>query len=195
MFMRDLLRTRFGITDSDIIEELILAGRLDVFPKGSIIVESGKEQRYIPILLEGITRGYLIDAEGKDITDCFAYQVGDIISGCNQIGKVSQINIEAITSVKCFMLPAQMVLELLERYPKLLAVYNQYLVAALDRHWEIKMLMYRCEAMERYQWFQDNYADIIDLVSHRHIASFLGMTPVTLSRLRRKIREQSNRED
>ena len=192
MFMRDLLRTRFGITDSDLIEELVLAGRFEVFPKGSIIVEAGKEQRYIPIPLEGITRGFLIDAEGKDITDCFAYQTGDIISGCNQIGKVSQINIEAITSVKCFVISAQTVLKLFVRYPKLLDVYNQYLVAALDRHWEIKMLMYRCEAMERYQWFQDNYADIVDLVSHRHIASFLGMTPVTLSRLRRKIRDHSN---
>lgn len=189
MCMRDLLRIKFGITDSSLIEEIIQVGKVEVFPKGSMIVESGKESVYMPILLEGVARGYLIDANGKDITDCFAYQKGDILSGCNEIGTVSQVNIEAITAVTCVMVPVKYIFELFDRYPKFLGVYNRLLTAALDRHWEIKMLLYRCEAMERYLWFQENYADIVDIVSNRHIASFLGMTPVTLSRLRRKIRE------
>lgn len=189
MCMRDLLKARFGITDANLLEEITRAGKKEVFPKGSVIVESGKEQAYLPILLEGVARGYLIDADGKDITDCFAYQKGDILSGCNEIGTVSQVNIEAITAVTCMMIPVKVILGLFERYPQLLVVYARLLTAALDRHWEIKMLLYRCEAMERYQWFQENYEEIVDLVSKRHIASFLGMTPVTLSRLRRKIRE------
>lgn len=189
MYMRDLLKTKFGITNSSLIEEIMQAGKIEVFPKGGLIVESGKESACMPILLEGVARGYLIDADGKDITDCFAYQKGDVLSGCNEIGTVSQVNIEAITAVTCAMIPVKFILDLFDRYPQFLGVYNRLLAAALDRHWEIKMLLYRCEAMERYLWFQENYADIVDIVSNRHIASFLGMTPVTLSRLRRKIRE------
>ena len=78
------------------------------------------------------------------------------------------------------------------RFSELTEVYNRLLMAALDRHWEIKMLLYRCTAMERYQWFMSHYADIASIVSNRYIASFLGMTPVTLSRLRRKLREVDN---
>ena len=38
------------------------------------------------------------------------------------------------------------------------------------------MLMYRCSAMERYQWFLKMYPGLIDLVRNKHVASFLGMT-------------------
>ena len=193
--MKEILKSRYGITEPVLLDELTLAGRVEIFSRGSMIMESGKEQRILPILLEGIVRGYLLDADGKDITDCFAYQKGDIIFGCNEIRMPSQINLEAITTVKCFMIPMSVILELFDRYPKFLEVYNQLLITALDKHWEIKMLMYRCTAMERYEWFLRHYGKIVDMVSNRHIASFLSMTPVTLSRLRRQIREANACED
>ena len=39
-------------------------------------------------------------------------------------------------------------------------------------------------AAERYAWFTRSYPGLIDRVSHRYVASFLGITPVTLSRVR-----------
>jgi hypothetical protein len=47
--------------------------------------------------------------------------------------------------------------------------------------------------MERYQCFLKYYPDLINIVNNKHIASFLGMTPVTLSRLRHQLR-QAERE-
>ena len=61
-------------------------------------------------------------------------------------------------------------------------------------HWEIKTITTQHTAIERYQWFLKAYPGLIDHVSNKHIASFLGMTPVTLSRLRRAIREGSKAE-
>lgn len=46
-------------------------------------------------------------------------------------------------------------------------------------------------AMERYRWFLDEYPGLIDRAPHRHIASFLNVTPVTLSRLRREERRNA----
>lgn len=187
--MRELFENCYGISDKRLLEQLISAGKIESFPRGTVVVEAGKEQRYLLILLEGVVRGYLLDADGREITDCFAYRKGEIVSGCNQLGAVSQINIETLTECRCVVLQTNMVLELIQRNTSLLLLYNQYLAAALDRHWEVKMLMYRCTAMQRYQWFLDNYAEILGIVSNRHIASFLSMTPVTLSRLRRQMRE------
>ena len=46
-------------------------------------------------------------------------------------------------------------------------------------------------APERYDWFLENYPGLIDRVQHRRIASFLCMTPVSLSRIRRTKRVKS----
>lgn len=48
----------------------------------------------------------------------------------------------------------------------------------------MKVVLYQQSAAERYQWFLNAYPGLIDQVKHKHIASFLGMSPVTLSRLR-----------
>ena len=46
-------------------------------------------------------------------------------------------------------------------------------------------------APERYDWFLENYPGLIDRIQHRRIASFLCMTPVSLSRIRRTKRVKS----
>ena len=76
-------------------------------------------------------------------------------------------------------------------YEEAMALYNQMLIAALKAHWELKRVLNSYTAAERYQWFLDKYPGLIDKVSNKYIASFLGMTPVTLSRLRRMLREKN----
>lgn len=39
----------------------------------------------------------------------------------------------------------------------------------------------------RYLWFLEEYPGMIDRVQHYILASFLGMSPVTLSRTRTKV--------
>ena len=55
---------------------------------------------------------------------------------------------------------------------------------ALQDIWELKTMLHKCSAQERYQWFLKNYPGLIDQVTNKYIASFLRMSPVTLSRLK-----------
>ena len=190
MSARDILMGAFLFSDPQMMEKLLKISKTELIPKGSILVESGERQTLLPILLNGIFRGFLLDAEGRDITDCFACRRGDAVVGCNAPGEPSFISIEAITDCEVLLLPMDTVLEQLNTDLTLMRLYNHYLWEALSRHWEAKLLMHRCRAMQRYGWFLRNYPGMIDSVSNKHIASFLGMTPVTLSRLRRQLREE-----
>ncbi len=162
--------------------------------KGTVLMTPGQVPTQLAVLVDGVFRGFLLDAEGRDITDCFACRAGEVLMGCNDLTEPSQIHLEAVTDSQIMVLPMEDVLSALEEFPELLGIYNMQLKKALVRHWEGKMLMHQCTAMERYQWFLREYPGLIDQVSNKHIASFLGMTPVTLSRLRRKLREEPEKK-
>lgn len=70
-----------------------------------------------------------------------------------------------------------------------------FLQKALQTHWEINNAMYQYQALERYQWFLRNYPNLDEQVNSRYIASFLSITPVTLSRLRRWLKGQADHHE
>ena len=107
---------------------------------------------------------------------------------CHDLDSPSSINLVAEKESTCIKVPIATIKRLLDRYTELVYVYNELLVKDLEKHLKIKQVLYKYDAMGRYQWFLEEYPGLIDIVSHKDIASFLGMTPVTLSRLRRNLR-------
>ncbi|MDO4287394.1 MAG: hypothetical protein Q4C40_06695 [Eubacteriales bacterium] len=49
--------------------------------------------------------------------------------------------------------------------------------------------MTRYSAPQRYQWFLEEYPEVINLVKKKYIASFLNLTPQTLSLQRKNVKE------
>jgi len=191
----DFFKKGLNLSNDELIKKLANIARLENLKKGQLLIEEGEPQTKIPFLLRGILRGFLVDAEGREITDCFAYHPRDIVMGCNQLGEPSKISIEAIIDTELLSLPAAPCMELLEEYPELVKLHNSYLLEALGRHWEEKILMHRCSAANRYQWFLNTYPGLINHISNKYIASFLGITPVSLSRIRRSLREDKNSQN
>lgn len=186
-FIADVLHIR----DAALADRLAsIAERLHL-SKGELLIREGEPQTRFVFLVEGILRGYFLDIGGRDITDCFTYQCGAPAVSCFSIGTSSAISVEALTSCELLSLPNDALTALMEEYPRLLWDYNCMLQQALRTHWEIRTMLCQHTAMERYQWFLQTYPALADRVSNKYIASFLGMTPVTLSRLRRALREQA----
>ena len=83
---------------------------------------------------------------------------------------------------------------LLGQYEQLQQLYHQLLLDSFARHWRSKP---PCAAARHtattYQWFLEKYPGLIDQIHHRSIASFLGMTPVTLSRQRSVTPQETKR--
>jgi len=172
---------------------LLEYGRTAFLKKGELLLELGEVESQISLLMDGILRGFQLDSNGRDITDCFVWRCGEAVMGSSRLGRPAQISIEAMTDCQLFQIPAADVERLLREMPALQELYVRYLVDALERHWEVKRIMYQ-PADQRYIWFLERYPGLISLVSNKHVASFLGMTPVTLSRVRRKIRETASKK-
>lgn len=186
--MNEFFAECLGFQDPKLVELLGEYAVMEHIKRGSHVVEIGKQMQSVMLLVSGIFRGYLVDEKGCEMTDCFAFQRGDAIIGCNRFEDPSNIEFEALTDCVVISLPMAVIKEALGKFHEMSLFYNECLLEALDRHWRIKRVMYR-PAIDRYRWFLQDYPGLINLVSHKLIATFLGITPVTLSRLRHQDRD------
>ena len=179
-----LFKENYKVQNSLLLEKLVSCSQEVQFSKKRIILRSGNIPKYLFFLVNGVIRGFFFDREGKDITDCLFSSFGSAIWPSMSLDDAARIDLEALTDCTVIRLPVSEIQKLLQ-YPEVLIIYNRLLEHSLLYHWEIKTMMYQYNAQERYEWFLKKYPGVIDLISHKYIASFLGMNPVTLSRLRK----------
>ena len=91
-----------------------------------------------------------------------------------------------------YSIDIETVMELLKKSPEVLALENRLLRASLELHWEREMLLAQCSAAERYLAFLKKFPGLIDKINHKLVASYLGITPVQLSRVRHSLKTDGN---
>lgn len=182
------------VTNPTLAKQLADLSRQMRLAKNELLVREGERQKHFVFLLQGVLRGYFLDINGREITDCIGFQCGTPAMASILLQEPSIISIEAVTPCELLTIEAQTLQQLLQQNTELVWIYNAYLQQALQTHWQIKTTVCQHTAMERYQWFLQAYPGLIDQMNNKHIASFLGMTPVTLSRLRRTLRENDSEQ-
>ena len=189
-FYRDVLK----IQNMELIRYLCTITTERHLAKKEKLIQAGEVEKQVVFLLRGVLRGYIVDADGRDITDCFGYECGTAAMGSVELDKPTSLSIEALTESDVLCIPLTDVLHLLEQYPELVQIYNRFLQHALNVHCEVKTIITQYSAMERYNWFLKAYPGLIDRISNKYVASFLGMTPVTLSRMRAALRAEKEKD-
>ena len=155
-----------------------------------LIVE-GETAANIYFLLSGIVRGFYYSENGKEITDCFVYESGDIIASDVPMNNApSLITEETLVPCEIAALPINKIQELMSLYPEITQIYLQCLSLNLNRHREHTIALSRYCAATRYRWMKRTYPGLMDQVKKKHIASFLNITPQTMSNLRKRERTE-----
>jgi len=155
------------------------------YRKHQYIIQEGEVSRYENYILKGCTRTYQVDEDGQEHVMQFGLEdwwVGDMYSYLT--GKPSLINVDCLEDTEVLQITAPKQEELCSRVPKLerhfrKLVQNAY-CASLNRIYSNLSK----NALERYQEFVTKYPQIEQRVSNQLIASYLGITPQSLSRLR-----------
>ncbi len=191
----DFLKKYLKIQDKMLLNEIVGISRMEYFPKGTRIVQIGERQSEIFLLFEGMARGYLTNSEGKDFTDCFGFWPGTPLIGCSGLSDElpSLLNIQALSSVTALGIPVKNLRQMIEKYPEAAKIYNDCLTESLKEHFEHGIILSTLSVRERYEWFMEKYPDLLGKISCRYIASFLDMTPQTLSRERKRRRKDGEK--
>ena len=154
--------------------------------KKQLLLQEGDVWKYNAFVSNGFLRTYSIDDKGNEHILNFApenYWSGDRES--LMTGKPSRFNIEAIEDSDVVLITKENFDHLCRTIPNLNDLVNAILhksfVVSQDRiHAGISL-----SAEEKYQKFLDQYPQIANRVPQHMIASYIGITPETLTRIRR----------
>lgn len=157
--------------------------------KGDFFASAGKIENKIGFLSKGVVRAYFSTKEGLEYNKTFfvAYEFfGAYSSLVSQ--SVNQINIQALTDCELLVADYSKVVTLFQLYRSIetLAriVAERFYIEKEKRELQLVLL----QADERYDLFQKEYQGLENLIPQYHIASYLGITPTQLSRIRAKIK-------
>ena len=175
------------LRNPDLISEISQAGKESFLKRGTLLLHAGELQREFSFLIDGLLRGFTVGTDGRDSTDCFAFQRYHPALGCFRLDAPARISIEALEDSTIFSLPVSFLHRIMEQYPEAAQSYSALLSGALDRHWSVKYALRQLNTKDRYRWFCQTFPELQHRISQKHIASFLGTTPENLSRIRNEL--------
>lgn len=159
--------------------------------KRQYLLNAGDVCQYITFVEKGLLRSFMTDDDGRESVVQFASE-GRWISDMESFfsGKDGVYNIEAIEDSEVLNLPRHAMNEMMDKLPAMERYFRllmQNNIVALQRRVVAYMSL---SAEEKYLKLMEIYPEVINRAPQQHIASYLGITPETLSRIRKQVSQR-----
>lgn len=173
---------------TDELETIIPKFKEVKFNKNDFFLNEGQTANKYWLVQSGFVRSYVIDIEGNDITTNF-YSVGDIVIDWSSffLRNPTRENIQALTECVCWQLDFDTFQQLFHSIKNFREQGRTTLVGsyfALKNH---SISMIADEAKDRYLRLLKEKPHLIQNISLKQIATYLGITDTSLSRIRKEI--------
>ena len=156
--------------------------------KGVQIDRSGEVPSKIYMLTSGIIRAYLSSETGKEFNKSFFMPFSFVGSLTALIKKQSsKLTYETLTPCKVYEINFEEITKLCREDIYISNLYNKVLETVFVKYEERQLEFISMDATERYLRLRKKITGIDNLIPQYHIASYLSITPVQLSRIRRKM--------
>ncbi|MFH7017851.1 Crp/Fnr family transcriptional regulator [Flavobacterium sp. FlaQc-47] len=170
--------------------DLILTKATELeFKKDEYFSEAGKVSQQVGFVLDGIVRVCYYNNKGEEITKYFIEEnnlVVDLESFDNEIPSTAYV--QATTDCKLLVFSRKDWKELLDTIIPWEAIVHKIISKALRQKVERRSPLVAEDATTRYLMFLDIYPNVINRVPLSYVASYLGITQSSLSRIRKNIR-------
>lgn len=157
--------------------------------KGELFLKAGDVPRHIGFIRSGILRLYYLTPSGMEFTKHFSGEGSFVLSfGAYLENRESRFSIEAIQDTRLLVADLEEHKKLLDRHPAWQAVGRVMAeqLYLLKEKRESEFLL--DDALTRYRNFLADYPELENEIPQYHIASYLGITPESLSRIRLKMK-------
>ncbi len=165
---------------------LLSATEIKKLEKNILIETSGQHIKYQFIVVDGIVRKFLTNANGEEFTiDFFCKGQAITPSLLRSIDFVSFVNLQVVSDESTVLFFSLREMEAKMQSNKDLETFGfKVMMQDAYKRAEREKILLTASGIEKLEWFRKNYPNLENEIPHYYIASFLGMTPTSLSRLR-----------
>ena len=170
------------------LDEIINAHEKVFFQKGDFILEEGKTANEYLILEKGLARSFVNDFNGNEVTTHFFVENEIIIEVSSLFQRIpTQENIVCITDCECQKIDFDTFQELYHKIQNLSEWGRAWMSQELFAYKQRSVEMFTLSATKRYLNLLEQKPHVIQFAPLKQVASYLGVTDTSLSRIRKEI--------
>lgn len=159
------------------------------YKKGAVILREGQIARETYFVISGCVRTYYI-IDGEEKTTAFYTEFESVLTNSTTMDKPAEYNLACVEdSILSVSNPSieKMIFEKFPRFEKLCRIMSEQLLAKNQASFD----KFRTSTPEqRYLELMEKRPDLLQRVPQYQLASFLGIKPESLSRIRKRLQEQ-----
>lgn len=191
MNIADMIREVAPMSDEglSLLEDLLIP---ESVPAGTMIIKEGVTSRYLYFINSGCLRNFALEEDGHEQTRWFATD-GDLVASMYSFaaGEPAIASVEALTDVELHKVRIHDIKQLIVDNHEWAVWACRYLADGLYVLERRYTFLGHGDAMTRYLNLQKMRTfEILNKIPLQYIASYLGITPQTLSRIRRRLAGQ-----
>jgi len=158
-----------------------------VFAKNEYFVRAGKVSNDYLFLTDGVMRAFTLDTDGREVTTGF-YVKNRVVFEVSSffMRRISDENIQALTDCRGFVLTFDKLNQLFHTMPEFREFGRAMLAREFAAFKQRTLALINQSAEERYADLIRTNREVFQYAQLKHIASYLGITDTSLSRIRRE---------
>ena len=159
------------------------------FGKGDLLVHQGHSAMEQFFILDGILKRVVSDPKGKEMILRFAAENDmDTSYAAWRLRTPMPYSIVAVTKVRVAKLSMQQWVGFLDRHTDIKANFEYEVMSLMSEVMAHTITLHLLDAPGRLSRFKRKHAELLARIPKKELASYLNLTPETLSRLKQKIR-------
>ena len=157
------------------------------FDKGDLLVHQGHSAMEQIFILDGILKRVVSDSKGKEMILRFAAESDmDTSYAAWRLGTPMPYSIVAVTKVRVAKLSMQHWVDFLGCHAEVKAHFEYEVMSLMSEVMAHTITLHLLDAPGRLSRFKRKHPELLDRIPKKELASYLNLTPETLSRLKKR---------
>ena len=155
---------------------------------GDIFLEAGSQKNNLYFIIKGLIRSYYINEKGEEITNRLRYE-NQLVASYEILffNQAARFNFQALEATELLSINFNELRKIIEQNTKLDTGRRYFMMSILSESLASLDDFILLSPEQRYLKFIQDHRALLNRAPIKYIANVLGITPVSLSRIRKRI--------